>query len=90
MTQEEFQNEVLKRFDNLESRFDGLETKVDGLETKVDSLETKITSIDTNIKQVSTDIEAIRIYLHLARSNRGRVLPVQVNIREQNIGVSNS
>ena len=50
--QNSFQQEVLKRFDGIESRLDGIESRLDKVESRLDKVESRLDKVETRLGNV--------------------------------------
>ena len=52
--QNSFQQEVLKRFDGIDSRLDGIESRLDKVESRLDKVETRLGKVESRLGAVET------------------------------------
>ncbi len=71
MTQEKFQEHVLKELGEIKNLFikneedhGKLSTKIESVKTEVESVKTEVESVRTEVESVKTEVESVRTEMH--------------------------
>ena len=60
MTQEEFQNLVLQKFDSIDKKFDSIDKKFDSIDKRFDSMDKSFNSMAEDLKTLKSDVKGIK------------------------------
>ena len=62
--QNSFQQEVLKRFDGIDSRLDGIESRLDKVESRLDKVESRLGAVETSQLHMNDRIDWVQTTIY--------------------------